>query len=90
MDDVLTRLNAALEGHYTLQEEIGAGGMAVVFLADDLKHHRKVVLKVLRSELAAALGPGRFLTEIEVTANLQHPNILPLYDSGEADGFLTT
>jgi eukaryotic-like serine/threonine-protein kinase len=88
MDDVLTRLNAALEGRYTVLEEIGRGGMAVVFLAEDLKHRRKVVLKVLRSELAAILGAERFLKEIEVTANLQHPNILPLYDSGEADGFL--
>jgi eukaryotic-like serine/threonine-protein kinase len=88
MDDVLTRLNATLEGRYTVLEEIGRGGMAVVFLAEDLKHRRKVVLKVLRSELAAILGAERFLKEIEVTANLQHPNILPLYDSGEADGFL--
>jgi eukaryotic-like serine/threonine-protein kinase len=88
MDDVLTRLNAALEGRYTVLEEIGRGGMAVVFLAEDLKHRRKVVLKVLRSELAAILGAERFLKEIEVTANLQHPNILPLYDSGEAGGFL--
>lgn len=88
MDDVLTRLNGALEGRYTVLEEIGRGGMALVFLAEDLKHRRKVVLKVLRSELAAILGAERFLKEIEVTANLQHPNILPLYDSGEADGFL--
>ncbi len=88
MSDAVERLKAALAGRYQVEEEIGQGGMAVVFLAQDLKHHRKVALKVLRSELAAILGSERFLKEIEVTANLQHPNILPLYDSGEADGFL--
>jgi len=88
MDEAVTRLKAALEGRYEVLEEIGQGGMAVVFRAEDLKHRRGVALKVLRSELAAILGADRFLKEIEVTANLQHPNILPLYDSGEADGFL--
>ncbi|MCH7876345.1 MAG: serine/threonine-protein kinase, partial [Gemmatimonadetes bacterium] len=68
--------------------ELGAGGMATVYLAEDLKHRRKVAVKVLRPELAALLGAERFLKEIEVTANLQHPHILPLHDSGEADGFL--
>ena len=87
MDDRITRLNAALEGRYAVQKEIGQGGMAVVFLAEDIKHNRRVALKVLRSELVAILGGDRFLQEIEVTANLQHPNILPLYDSGEAGGF---
>jgi len=88
MDDVIGRLNAALEGRYAVEQEIGQGGMALVFLAQDIKHNRKVALKVLRSELSIILGGDRFLKEIEVTANLQHPNILPLYDSGEADGFL--
>jgi serine/threonine-protein kinase len=88
VDEVVNRLSSALEGHYSVKEEIGQGGMAVVYLAEDLKHHRKVALKVLRAELAAIIGAERFLKEIEVTANLQHPNILPLYDSGNADGFL--
>ena len=82
------RLNAALEGHYRLERELGEGGMATVYLAADLKHDRKVALKVLRPELAAALGAERFLREITTTANLRHPHILPLYDSGEAGGFL--
>ena len=82
------RLNAALEGRYTIERELGEGGMATVFLADDLKHERKVALKVLKPELAAVVGAERFLSEIKVTANLQHPNILPLFDSGEADSFL--
>jgi serine/threonine-protein kinase len=78
----------ALTSRYRVQREVGAGGMATVYLAEDLKHHRQVALKVLKPELAAILGAERFLKEIEVTANLQHPNILPLYDSGEAAGFL--
>ena len=88
MSDQLERLKTALADRYTIQEEVGAGGMATVYLAEDLKHHRQVALKILRPELAAILGAERFLKEIEVTANLQHPNILPLYDSGEADTFL--
>ena len=86
--DVVTPLNAALEGRYRIEHELGAGGMATVYLADDLKHERKVALKVLKPELAAVVGADRFLAEIKTTANLQHPNILPLFDSGEADGFL--
>ena len=82
------RLKAALADRYVIQEELGAGGMATVYLAEDLKHRRKVAVKVLRPELAALLGAERFVKEIEVTANLQHPHILPLHDSGEADGFL--
>jgi serine/threonine-protein kinase len=82
------RVVEALTGRYRVEREIGAGGMATVFLAEDLKHHRRIALKVLKPELAAILGAERFLQEIEVTANLQHPNILPLYDSGEAAGFL--
>ena len=88
MPDAITRLNAALEGRYRIERELGEGGMATVFLADDLRHERKVALKVLKSELAAVVGADRFLAEIKTTANLQHPHILALFDSGEADGFL--
>ena len=87
-DQVVQRLNAALDGRYRIERELGEGGMATVYLADDLKHNRKVALKVLKPELAAVVGADRFLTEIETTANLQHPHILPLFDSGEADSFL--
>ena len=88
MFDMAERLNAALEGRYRIERELGEGGMATVYLADDLKHERKVALKVLRPELAAVVGAERFLAEIKMTANLQHPHILPLFDSGEADSFL--
>ena len=88
MPDILDRLKTALADRYAVEREIGAGGMATVYLAEDLKHHRKVAVKVLRPDLAAALGPERFLREIEVAAQLHHPHILPLYDSGEAGGFL--
>ena len=88
MSDAVARLNAALEGRYRIESELGEGGMATVYLAKDLKHNRNVALKVLKPELAAVVGAERFLAEIEVTANLQHPHILPLFDSGEADGFL--
>src|SRR5690242_21227276 len=86
--DLLERLQAALVDRYRIERELGSGGMAIVFLAEDLKHHRKVALKVLRAELAATLGTDRFFREIEVAAKLQHPHILPLHDSGEANGFL--
>jgi serine/threonine-protein kinase len=82
------RLTAALEGRYTIERELGEGGMAIVYLADDLKHDRKVALKVLKPELASVVGGERFISEIRTTANLQHPHILPLFDSGEADSFL--
>ncbi len=88
MSDTIARLNAALADRYRLEEKIGAGGMATVYLAHDLRHNRKVALKVLRPDLAALIGADRFLKEIETTANLQHPHILPLHDSGEANGFL--
>ncbi len=88
MSDVIARLNAALTGRYAVERELGQGGMATVYLADDVRHKRKVALKVLKPELAAVVGSERFLAEIETTANLQHPHILPLFDSGEADGFL--
>ncbi len=78
MPDIVDRLRTALADRYAIQDELGAGGMATVYLAEDLKHHRKVAVKVLRPELAAILGAERFLKEIEVTANLQHPNILSL------------
>ena len=82
------RLVSALADRYTIEHELGAGGMATVYLAQDLKHHRLVAIKVLRPELAAVIGADRFLSEIRTTANLQHPHILPLFDSGAADGFL--
>jgi serine/threonine-protein kinase len=82
------RLQSALGERYTLEREIGQGGMATVYLARDLKHERQVAIKVLRQELSASLGADRFLREIRVAANLQHPNILGLYDSGEAEGLL--
>ncbi|MGE0157938.1 MAG: protein kinase [Gemmatimonadales bacterium] len=88
MSTVIERLNVALRGRYQIEREIGEGGMATVYLADDLRHERKVALKVLKPELAAVVGAERFLSEIKTTANLQHPHILPLYDSGEADSFL--
>jgi hypothetical protein len=85
---VSEQLRGALADRYRIEREIGAGGMATVYLAEDVKHRRKVALEVLRPELAAVLGPERFLSEIEVTANLQHPHLLPLFDSGEANGLL--
>ncbi|MBX3175136.1 MAG: protein kinase [Gemmatimonadaceae bacterium] len=88
MQSLTDRLNASLEGRYRILRELGAGGMATVFLAEDLRHDRKVALKVLKPELAAVLGAERFVVEIKTTAALQHPHILPLFDSGEADGFL--
>jgi len=88
MSDVPARLAAALAGRYRLERELGQGGMATVYLAEDLKHDRKVAIKVLKPELAAVLGAERFVQEIKTTAALQHPNILPLHDSGEADGLL--
>ena len=84
MTDHLDRLGRALADRYSIERELGRGGMAIVYLAQDLKHGRRVAVKVLLPELAAALGGERFLQEIRVTANLQHPHILPLYDSGRA------
>src|SRR5512139_282024 len=82
------RLVAALADRYRIEHELGAGGMATVYLAEDLKHQRKVAVKVLRPELAASLGTERFLREVAIAASLTHPHILPLHDSGAADGFL--
>ena len=86
--DALAQLNSALADRYQIEREIGAGGMATVYLARDVRHQRLVALKVLNPELGAVLGVERFLSEIRVTANLQHPNLLPLFDSGSADGLL--
>ncbi len=88
MRDALQQLNASIADRYRIERELGVGGMATVYLANDLKHDREVALKVLRPEFAATLGADRFLAEIRLTARLQHANIVPLFDSGEADGFL--
>ena len=88
MADAVARLRAALEDRYRIERELGRGGMATVYLAGDVKHRRTVAIKVLRPELAAQLGPDRFLREVEIAASLNHPHILALYDSGDADGFL--
>src|SRR5215208_7393165 len=85
---VSEHLSHALAERYLIERELGSGGMATVYLAEDLRHRREVAVKVLRPELAATLGPERFLREIETAARLQHPHILPLHDSGEASGFL--
>src|SRR5688500_6688703 len=82
------RLVASLADRYRIERELGAGGMATVYLAQDLKHDRRVAIKVLKPELAAVLGAERFVVEIKTTASLQHPHLLPLFDSGTADGFL--
>lgn len=86
--DELSQLKASLAERYEIEREIGSGGMATVYLARDLRHDRHVAVKVLKADLGAVLGVERFLSEIKVTANLQHPNLLPLFDSGEADGLL--
>jgi eukaryotic-like serine/threonine-protein kinase len=86
--DPAGRLTTALAGRYRIDRVLGAGGMATVYLAEDLRHHRRVAIKVLHAELSAVLGTERFLKEIELTASLQHPHILPLFDSGSADGLL--
>ncbi len=88
MEDFLDRLKTALAGQYEIERKLGAGGMAIVFLAYDPKHERKVAIKVMRPELAAALGSERFLREIKTAAKISHPNVLPVFDSGEADGFI--
>src|SRR5438270_3043865 len=84
----LETLQQSLGDRYKFEREIGSGGMATVYLAQDIKHQRQVAVKVLKPELGAVLGAERFLSEIRVTANLQHPNLLPLFDSGEAGGLL--
>jgi serine/threonine-protein kinase len=84
MTDSFARLDAALSGRYRIERELGACGVATVYVAEDLKHRRQVAVKVLRPDLAASLGAERFLREIEIAARLHHPHILPLYDSGGA------
>jgi len=86
--DRIAQINASLAGQYVLERELGSGGMATVYLAEDVKHHRKVAIKVLRDELSASVGAARFQREIEIAAQLQHPSILPLLDSGAAGGLL--
>ena len=88
MNDLAERLDRGLAGRYTVERELGHGGMAIVYLAHDLRHDRKIALKVLRPELASDIGPDRFLREIRLAAGLTHPHILPLYDSGQAEGLL--
>lgn len=88
MIDAVSRLSSALASHYTIERELGRGGMATVYLAHDLKHNRPVAVKVLRPELTMALGAGRFLREIQIAAQFAHPHIVPVFDSGEAGGFL--
>src|SRR3954447_9561078 len=86
---LLGRLSSSLAGRYTIERELGQGGMATVYLADDLKHHRKVAIKVLRADVGSILGADRFAREIQIAASLNRPHILPLYDSGaspEGDG----
>src|SRR5712664_2727413 len=87
-DDILTRLKSALAGRYDVRRELARGGMGKVFEARDQKHGRSVAIKVLDPELAAAIGPSRFQSEIETAARLAHPHIVPLFDSGEADGLI--
>ena len=84
----IERLAAALAGRYRIERELGQGGMATVYLAEDIRHRRQVAMKVLRPDLTAALGPDRFMQEIEIAARLQHPHILGVFDSGSAEGFL--
>ena len=86
--EVLDRLRKALEGRYSVERELGHGGMATVYLAEDIRHRRRVALKILRPDISATIGSDRFVREIEIVAGLSHPHILPLFDSGEADGLL--
>ena len=88
MTDLLDQLKAALADRYDVQQQVGQGGMATVYLAQDRRHHRPVALKVLHPHLALSLGPDRFLREIQIAARLQHPHIVPLYDSGRTGDFL--
>jgi len=88
MSMIVGDVTAALSDRYRIERELGAGGMATVYLAHDVKHNRKVALKILNPDLAATIGHERFLREITDTANLRHPHILPLFDSGEVDTFL--
>jgi eukaryotic-like serine/threonine-protein kinase len=86
MSNAQERLSSGLADRYRIERELGQGGMATVYLAEDPKHQRQVAIKVLRPHLAAALGPERFMQEMEIAARLQHPHILPVHDSGAAEG----
>jgi len=86
MDDLTRIIKEGLADRYAIEREIGAGGMATIYLARDLRHDRVVAIKLLNREIGIELGAQRFLAEIKVTANLRHPNLLPLYDSGEVEG----
>jgi serine/threonine-protein kinase len=88
MSEIPSRLTTALADRYTIEREIGAGGMATVYLAQDVRHDRQVAIKVLRPDLAATLGPERFHREIKIAGKLSHPHILAVHDSGDAEGFL--
>jgi serine/threonine-protein kinase len=88
MSDALRRLESGLADRYRIDRELGRGGMATVYLADDIKHRRSVAVKVLLPELASVVGSERFLREIEIAARLRHPHVLPLLDSGRVDGLL--
>src|SRR5262249_24226723 len=88
MTDLLSRLQQSMAERYVIEREVGRGGMATVYLAQDVRHHRPVAVKVLHPHFALSLGPDRFLREIQIAARLQHPHIVPLYDSGQADDFL--
>ena len=81
-------MRKALDGRYSVERELGHGGMATVYLAEDIRHRRRVALKVLRPDISATIGSDRFVREIEIVAGLTHPHVLPLFDSGEADGLL--
>src|SRR5207247_3993170 len=88
MADLSERVRTSLAGHYAIERELGRGGMATVYLAEDVKHHRKVAVKVMKPEIAKAIGNDRFLREIEIAARLNHPHVLPLFDSGAAGEML--
>jgi len=88
MPELIELLRSGLEGQYEVERELGRGGMSTVFLARDIKHDRRVALKVLRPDLASVVGSDRFLQEIKLTASLNHPHILPLLDSGAIDGLV--
>ena len=88
MTELVDRVRSVLADRYTIEREVGRGGMATVFLAQDQRHHRPVAVKVLHPQLAVSLGPDRFLREIQIAARLQHPHIVPLYDSGQAGELL--
>jgi serine/threonine-protein kinase len=88
VNEIVSRLSQALQGRYRIERELGRGGMAIVYLARDLRYDRVVAVKVLRPEILISVGSERFLREIHIAARLSHPHILPLFDSGDGDGIL--